>query len=57
MQELHKGGVAMENETKNLKNPISKKTVLCPCGKTEHKEEANYCSDCGRKLSINQDDL
>ena len=32
------------------------KELKCRCGKKHHREVANYCSNCGAKLSIRKGD-
>ena len=39
----------IEGCNKNIQE-IKTKKVECLCGKKHHREEANYCSNCGAKL-------
>ncbi|WP_176717619.1 hypothetical protein [Brochothrix thermosphacta] len=39
----------IEEMNKNIQSYETKK-LECQCGKTHHREVANYCSNCGAKL-------
>ena len=45
----------IEELNSNLK-PFEIKKMECQCGKTHHREVANYCSNCGAKLLTRKED-